>query len=118
LTRFIKTRRETKKKDSLQSTVKCKLKSKKSNKRQQKVKSAVYFDVEPNKPTNRLKCRYYKCKKKAIGQYTVDIDIPGLPYCKIHKNDIGSAILWTILGVEELAQHSMGVPPPKKRNKK
>jgi len=111
MTRFIrkrddtllsKVKSKTKKKDSLQSTVNCKLKSKNATK-----KDAL------NKPSNLRKCRYYKCKKKAIGEYTFNIDIPGLPYCEKHKNDIGSAILWTILGIEELAQHSMGVPPKK-----
>jgi len=104
MTRFIKKRDDillskvkskTKKKDSLQPTVNCKLKNK------------------PNKP----KCSYYKCKKEATGQYTFDIDIPGLPYCENHKNDINAAILWTILGIEELAQHSMGFPPLNKKKK-
>lgn len=54
-------------------------------------------------------CSYHKCKKKSVGSYTVDLDIKGLFFCKEHEKDIYSAILWTVLGVEELAQKSMGV---------
>lgn len=54
-------------------------------------------------------CSFHKCKQLAIGSVTTDIDVHGLPFCKKHKSDIKSALLWTILGVEELAQHSMGL---------
>jgi hypothetical protein len=63
-------------------------------------------------------CSYYKCSKEAIGRYTVDLDISGLGFCKKHKSDISSAILWTVLGMEELAQQAMGVPPPKKKKRR
>jgi len=59
--------------------------------------------------SNKKICSYHKCKKEAVGRYTVDLDIKGLHYCKQHKKDISAAILWTILGIEEMAKHSMGV---------
>lgn len=55
------------------------------------------------------KCNYYRCKKIATGSISCDIDVASLYFCKEHKSDIKSALLWTILGVEELAQHSMGL---------
>lgn len=33
-----------------------------------------------------MKC--YLCNKKAIGRYTVDLDIPGVPFCKEHKAEV------------------------------
>jgi hypothetical protein len=71
-------------------------------------------DKENKPPINAKKaskqlCSYHKCKKEAVGRYTVDLDIKGLHYCKQHKADIQAAVLWSILGIEELAKNSMGV---------
>jgi len=63
-------------------------------------------------------CSYHKCKKEATGRYTVDLDIKGLYYCKQHKTDIQAAILWMIIGAEELANASMGFPPISRKVKK
>jgi hypothetical protein len=140
LTRFIKTRSETKKKDSLHLAVNCKPKfpymetkcdtqnvskqnkaksTKKRDVSQNKSKPDHVVDtngmVKENKPPNQRKCSYHNCKGDAIGSYTIDLDINGFGYCKKHKNDIQSALLWTIIGVEELAENSMGIPNKNKR---
>mgnify|MGYP003653698394 CR=1 FL=1 len=61
------------------------------------------------------KCCYNKCKEDAIGSYSVDIDIRGMPYCKKHKKDVSSSLLWLILGVEELSLTALGFPQKKKK---
>lgn len=93
MTRFIKTRQDKKKS------------SQKENSSQKSTK----------KETKR-KCAYYKCGKDAIGAYTVDLDIAGIPYCKKHKSDVSCAVLWAILGIAELSNDALGIP--KKRYKK
>lgn len=50
------------------------------------------------KPT--LKC--IVCGKKAIGEYSVDLDVEGLLYCKVHKHDVGIAIIALVLGNRKL----------------
>ena len=47
-----------------------------------------------------MKC--YCCNSEAIGNYTTGIDSTNAPFCKKHKDDIGSSFLWDILGVHEL----------------
>lgn len=50
------------------------------------------------KPT--LKC--IVCGKKAIGGYSVDLDVEALLYCKAHKSDIGTATIALVLGNRKL----------------
>lgn len=93
MTRFIKTRQDKKSKDT---SPRKKSGSQKEN---------------PDK--KKQKCSYHKCKEDAIGRYTIDLDTNGLCYCKKHKTNIGNALLWTILGAEELAKAEMGLKMPK-----
>jgi hypothetical protein len=99
MTRFIKTRSEIKKPKKMAA-------KKKSS---QKENHVVH--------TNEKVCSYYNCNKKAVGAYTVDLDVKGLGFCEKHKSDISSAFLWAIIGVEELSYHAMGIPSPKKKKK-
>jgi hypothetical protein len=109
MTRFIKTRKEI-------------MRPKKSNKNVTLPVGKLPTSKLPKEnhvPDVKKKvCSYYKCGKEAIGRYTVDLDISGLNFCKKHKSEISSALLWTIIGAEELAQHAMGVPPPKKKKRR
>lgn len=57
------------------------------------------------KPKNTRKC--YVCGKDAVGSYTVDLDIKGLAFCKKHKTVIGSAMLWLVLGIPEIAEKTI-----------
>lgn len=57
------------------------------------------------KPKNTRKC--YVCSKDSIGSYTVDLDIKGLAFCKKHKQVVGSAMLWLILGIPEIAEKTI-----------
>lgn len=93
MTRFIKTRQDKKKS------------SQKENSSQKSTK----------KETKR-KCRYYKCTSPVVGSISCDIDLPKFNYCKKHKADVNSSILWAILGVMELSNDALGIP--KKRYKK
>ena len=93
-------------------------------KRRKEIKPPIRRKKESSQKENHIPdtkkkvCSYYKCKKEAIGAYTVDMDISGLGYCKKHKDNISSAMLWTILGVEEMAKHSIGVPDPKNKKQR
>ncbi len=40
------------------------------------------------------------CDKEAEGQYTCDIDVVGLGFCKKHKSKVGSLRLWLIISEE------------------
>ena len=56
-------------------------------------------------PKNTRKC--YVCGKDAVGSYTVDLDVRGLAFCKKHKQVVGSAMLWLILGIPEIADRTI-----------
>lgn len=61
------------------------------------------------------KCSYKGCKGKVVGSYSVDLDIKGLGYCKKHKEDVRSAILWLILGVHDMYEKALGRYDKKKK---
>lgn len=69
------------------------------------------------KNRTKRKCAYYKCGKDAIGSYSVDLDISGIPYCKKHKSDVSSSLLWAIFGIMEMSNHALGFPKNSKKKK-
>ena len=71
-------------------------------------------DKENKPPINAKKaskqlCSYHKCKKDAVGRFTIDLDIKGLSFCKEHKSSISQAVLWFMLGEEKLGKLAMGI---------
>lgn len=69
-----------------------------------KVGKIPTMKATPKKKTKR-KC--YVCKEDAVGSYTVDLDIKGLAFCKKHKEVVGSAMLWLVLGIPEIADKTI-----------
>lgn len=73
------------------------------------------FEIPRSKQKKPPTRKCYVCKEEAVGSYTVDMDIAGMAFCKKHKQDVASAMLWLVIGIPEISE---GVVKDAKKKKK